>query len=67
MKTRREDYMRERNILGESHVYSYGTLSVFQVGRKIGWENLLSLAFPTRLKPKHPLYVSTRLFCNSIS
>ena len=27
--------------------------------------SLLSLAFATRWNPKHPSYVSTRLFCNS--
>ena len=34
---RRANYMRERNILGESHVYSYGTPSVFHFGWEIGW------------------------------
>ena len=62
------DYMRERNFLGESHVYSYGTTSVFHIGRENRWEDgLLSLAFATRWNPKHPSYLSTRLFCNSIS
>ena len=65
---RRADYLRERNIFGESHVYSYGTLPVFHIGQEIGWaDSLLSLAFATRWNPKHLLYVSTRLFCNSIS
>ena len=65
---RRADYMRERNILGESHVYSYGTPSVLHIGWEIGRaDSLLSLAFATRWNPKHPSYVSTRLFCNSIS
>ena len=65
---RRADYLRERNILGESHVYSYGTLSVFHIGRENRWaDSLLSLSFATPWNPKHPSYVSTRLFCNSIS
>ena len=65
---RRADYMRERNILGESHVYSYGTPSVLHIGWEIGRaDSLLSLAFATRWNPKHPSYVSIRLFCNSIS
>ena len=64
---RRADYMRERNILGESHVYSYRTPSVSHIGWEIGWaDSLLSLAFATRWNPKHPSYVSTQLFCNSI-
>ena len=43
---RRADYLRERNIFGESHVYSYGTLPVFHIGREIGWaDSLHSLAF----------------------
>ena len=55
MKTRKADCMIERNILGESHDYSYGTSSVFPVGRKIEWaDSLLSIAFTTRWKPKHP-------------
>ena len=65
---RRADYMREHNILGESHVYSYGRLSVVHIGRENGWaDTLLSLAFAARWNPKHPSYVSTRLFYNSIS
>ena len=60
---RRADYLRERNIFGESHVYSYGTLPVFHIGQEIGWaDSLLSLAFATRWNPKHLLYVSTRCF-----
>ena len=48
---RRADYMRECNILGESHIYSYRTLSVFH----FGWtDSLLSLAFTTWWNPKHP-------------
>ena len=59
--------MRECNILGELHVYSYGTPSVFHIGREKGWsDSLLYLEFETRWNPKHPSYVSTRLFCNSI-
>ena len=65
---RRADYMRERNILGESHICSYGTPSVFHIGRENGWaDSLLSLVFETRWDPKDPSYVNTRLFCNSIS
>ena len=65
---RRADYMREHNILGESHVHSYRTLSVFHIGWGNGWaDSMLSLAFVTRWNQKHPSYVSTRLFCNSIS
>ena len=64
----RADYMRESNIFGEPQVYSYGTPSVFHNGRENGWaDSLLSLAFATRWNPKHPSYVGTRLFCNSIS
>ena len=64
----RADYIRERSIFGESHVYSYGTPSVFHFGREIGWvDSLLSLAFAARWNPKHRSYGSTRLFCNSIS
>ena len=35
----------------------------------VGYEwahSLLSLGFTAQWNPKHPLYVSTRLFCNSI-
>ena len=45
---RRTDYLRQRNILGESHAYSNGTLSVFHIGQENGWaDSLLSLAFAT--------------------
>ena len=65
---RRADYMREHNILGESHVYSYRTLSVFHIGWVNGWtDSMLSLAFATRWNQKHSSHVSTRLFCNSMS
>ena len=66
---RRADYMRDRNILGESHVHSYfwNAVSPFY-WVSYGWaRSLLSLAFTARWNPKHPSYVSTRLFCNSIS
>ena len=64
---RRADYMRERNILGESHNCSYKTLPVFHFWQEIGWAgSLLSLAFAARWNPKDPSYVSTRLFRNSI-
>ena len=67
---RRAEYMRERDILRESHVHSYETQSV-RVGSiewGAGWaDSLLSLAFATRWNPKHPSYVSIRLFCNSTS
>ena len=60
--------MRERNILGESHVYSYGMPSVFDIWQENGWaDSLLSLAFSAGWNPKHPSYLSTQLFCNSIS
>ena len=56
---RRADYLRECNILEESHIYSHGTPSVFHFGREIGWaDSLLSLAFATRWNPKHLSYVS---------
>ena len=59
---------RERNILGESYVYNYGTPSEFHIEEENGWaDSLLSLAFATRFNPKHPSYVSTRLFWDSIS
>ena len=65
---RRADYLRKRNILGDSDVYSYGMPSVFHIGRENGWaDSLFSFGFATRWNPKHPSYVSTRLFCNSIS
>ena len=66
---RRTKYMKERNILGESHVYSYGTPSVVHIGRENGWANsLLSLKFATWWNPKHPSQISTRQCeCNSIS
>ena len=60
---RRAGYLRERNIFGESHVYSYGTLPVFHIGQEIGWaDSLLSLAFATRWNPKHLSYVRIRFF-----
>ena len=41
-----EQTIGERNNLGESHVYSYGTQSVFHFWREIEWvDSLLSLAF----------------------
>ena len=66
---RRADYMRVRNILGESHVHSYfwNAVSTFY-WVSYGWaRSLLSLAFTARCNPKHPSYVSTGLFSNSIS
>ena len=65
---RRADYMRECNVFGESHVYGYGMSPVFHIAQEIGWaDSLLSLIFATGWNPKHPSYVSTCLFCNSIS
>ena len=62
---RRVDYPRERNILGVSHVFSFGTPSIFHIGREIeGADSLLSLALKTRWNPRNPLYVSTRSFCS---
>ena len=39
------------------------TINVFLQGCYALSYNLLSAACPTRLNPKHPLYVNTRLFC----
>ena len=60
---RRVDYLRDRNILGESHVQSYVTPSVLMLGGLRWADSLLSLAFATRWNPKHPSYVSTWFFC----
>ena len=65
---RKAGYLKYSNILGESHFNSYGTLSVFHIGQEIGWaDSLYSVAFATRWNPKHPSYVSTLLFCSSIT
>ena len=56
---RRADYMRECNILRESHVWN-------KVGTGYA-ESLLSLAFVAQWNPKHPTCISIRLFCNFTS
>ena len=65
---RRADYVRERNLLRDSHVHSHETHSVHKLGWETGWaHSLLFLAFATRLNQKHPSYISIRLFFKILS
>ena len=60
---RRGNYMRERKLPRDSHVYNHEMQSVHKLGWETGWaHSLLSLAFATQWNQKHPSYVSIRLF-----